>query len=459
MKAYDLVVIGGGSGGVRAARIAASHGASTLLAEESRVGGTCVIRGCVPKKLLVYASRIGMEIEDGRRFGWSGATRKFSWGTLMDNVAAELTRLEKAYETTLGSAGVQIAHSRAELLGPDRVKLCADGQIISAKHLLIATGARPAADESLPGWQHCVTSDGVFEWQDQPRRVLVQGAGYIALELACLLARLGGEVTVVCRGSHILRGFDEDLRTFLQAELALAGIQFATQRTLAAVTRNRNGLDVELSDGKHVEVDAVIRAVGRRPNVKGLGLESAGVRLDDRGAIIVDEAFQTTAPGIYAVGDVANVIHLTPVAIRDGHAFAQALFGAGPRSSRLSLIPTAVFTTPELGTVGLSEAEAVRQFGKVDVFLTQFRPMKSSLSGQAGKCLFKLVVHGGDGRLLGAHLIGPEAGEMIQLLGAAMSAGARKADLDATLPVHPTLGEELVTMRSPARRHGLSEAA
>jgi glutathione reductase (NADPH) len=315
------------------------------------------------------------------------------------------------------------------------------------------------ADESLPGWELCATSDDVFEWQIKPQRVLVQGAGYIALELACLLARLGSKVTVVCRAGNILRGFDEDLRSALQAELALAGIQFATQRTLAGAIRQHNGLDVELSDGSHVEVDAVIRAVGRRPHVKGLGLELAGVRTDERSAIIVDETFQTTAPGIYAVGDAANAIHLTPLAIRDGHAFAQALFGAGPRPSRLSLIPTAVFTTPELGTVGLTEAEAVRQFGRVDVFLAQFRPMKSSVSGRTGKCLFKLVVHGGDGRLLGAHLIAPEAGEMIQLLGVAMSAGARKADLDATLPVHPTLAEELVTMRSPARRHGLSEAA
>jgi len=459
MKAYDLVVIGGGSGGVRAARIAASHGATTLLAEESRIGGTCVIRGCVPKKLLVYASRIGMEFEDGQGFGWSFQAREFTWGTLMGNVANELTRLERAYETTLRSAGVQIAHSRAELLGAGRVKLSANGQIICAKHILIATGARPIADESLPGWEFCATSDDVFQWTIQPRRVLVQGAGYIALEFACLLARLGSEVTVVCRGSHILRRFDEDLRVCLQAELSTAGIKFVTQQTLAGVTRVSEGLSAELSDGRRVEVDAVIRAVGRHPNVQGLGLEVASVRTDERGAIVVDEMFQSTAPGIYAVGDVANSIHLTPLAIRDGHALAQALFGTGTRPSRLSLVPTAVFTTPELGTVGLSEAEAVRQFGTVEVFLAQFRSMKSVLSGRAGKCFFKLVVHGGDGRLLGAHLIGPEAAEMIQLLGIAISAGARKADLDATLPVHPTLAEELVTMRQPARRYGMSEAA
>jgi glutathione reductase (NADPH) len=458
MKAYDLVVIGGGSGGVRAARIAASHGASTLVVEESRIGGTCVIRGCVPKKLLVYASRIGMEFEDGRGFGWSYEERAFSWGTLMGNVANELTRLERAYESTLRSAGVHIAYSRAELLGAGRVRLCADGQVILAKHILIATGARPVADESLPGWQFCATSDDVFQWNFQPRRVLVQGAGYIALELACLLARLGSEVTVVCRGSHILRGFDEDLRLSLQAELSTAGIKFVTQQTLASVTRVNDELGVELSDGSPVGVDAVIRAVGRRPNVQGLGLEAASVRTDDRGAIVVDEMFQSSAPGIYAVGDVTNSIHLTPVAIRDGHAFAQAIFGAGPRPSGLSLVPTAVFTTPELGTVGLSEAQAVQQFGQVNVYVAQFRAMKSVLSGRAGKCFFKLVVHGADGRLLGAHLIAPEAAEMIQLLGAAISAGARKADLDATLPLHPTLAEELVTMRSPTRRHGMSEA-
>jgi len=459
IKSYDLVVIGAGSGGVRAARIAASHGATTLLAEESRIGGTCVIRGCVPKKLLVYASRMGMEFEDGRGFGWSFQEREFNWGALMGNVANELTRLERAYETTLRSAGVQIANSRAELLGAGRVKLSANGQIISAKHILIATGARPVADESLPGWEFCATSDDVFEWTTQPRRVLVQGAGYIALELACLLVRLGSEVTVVCRSSHILRGFDEDLRVCLQAELSTAGIQFVTQQTLAGVTHVTGGLSAELSDGHRVEVDAVIRAVGRRPNVQGLGLEVASVGTDERGAIAVDEMFQSTAPGIYAVGDVANSIHLTPLAIRDGHAFAQAVFGAGPRPSRLGLVPSAVFTTPELGTVGFSEAEAVRQFGTVEVFIARFRSMKSVLSGRAGKCFFKLVVHGGDGRLLGAHLIGPEAAEMIQLLGIAITAGARKADLDATLAVHPTLAEELVTMRSPTRRYGMSEAA
>src|SRR5258706_1320799 len=367
MKAYDLVVIGGGSGGVRAARIADSHGSATVLAEEARIGGTCVIRGCVPKKLLVYASRIGMEFEDGRGFGLSYQERAFSWGALMGNVTNELMRLERAYESTLRSTGVHIAHSRAELLGAGRVKLCTDGQVILAKHILIATGARPIVDESLPGWQLCATSDDVFQWNAQPRRVLVQGAGYIALELACLLARLGSDVIVVCRGSHILRGFDEDLRLSLQAELSTAGIKFLTQQTLARVTRVNEGLSVELSDGSRAGVDAVIRAVGRRPNVQGLRLEAACVRTDDRGAIVVDEMFQSAASGIYAVGDVTNSIHLTPVAIRDGHAFAQATFGAAPRPSELSLVPTAVFTTPELGTVGLSEAQAVQQFGKVHV--------------------------------------------------------------------------------------------
>jgi glutathione reductase (NADPH) len=459
VKTYDLAVIGAGSGGVRAARIAASLGAKVVLAEESRVGGTCVMRGCVPKKLLVYASRFAVDLQESRGFGWAHEPAVFNWRNLATSVNKELDRLETAYTQNLLSAGVHIVPSRAELLASGCVKYLATGEIIRAQHILIATGARPTIDEQLPGRELCNTSDDVFAWDSQPRRVLIQGAGYIAIEFACLLARLGSEVTVVCRGSHILRGFDDDLRHHLQSELQAAGITFIPRQTLRSVRRDQSHLDIELSSGSHVAADAVICALGRQPNTRHLGLETAGVRIDARGAIVVDEHFRTSAPGVFAVGDVANPVQLTPMAIREGHGLAQALFGRGPAPVRPSLIPTAVFTTPELGTVGLTEEQAITRYGDVDVYCAKFRPMKSALSGRQGQCFFKLIVNRVDDRVLGAHVIAPEAGELIQLLSVPLNMGARKSDLDATLPVHPTLAEEILTMRTPIRRHGRSEAA
>jgi glutathione reductase (NADPH) len=452
VKSYDLAVIGGGSGGVRAARVAASFGATVVLAEESRVGGTCVIRGCVPKKLLVYASRIGMDVEDGRGFGWTHEIVRFGWERLLANVNAEVSRLEGAYTKNLLAAGVRLVPSRATLLGGGRVRFHVTGEIVQAKHILIATGARPAVDEQLPGWNLCATSDDVFGWNRQPSRVLIQGAGYIALEFASLLARLGSEVTVVFRGAHILKGFDQEAGQHLRAELEAAGVSFVPQRALVAVRESGAELEVNLSDGSSVATDAVIRALGRLPNSSDLGLEAAGVRTDAQGAISVDYAFQTTAAGVHAVGDVTNRVQLTPVAIREGHIFAQAVFGQGKMLARPTLIPTAVFTTPEFAAVGLTEEQAMARHSEVDVFVSRFRPMKATLSGRGGRCFYKLLVSRLDDRLLGAHVVGPESAEMIQLLSVALNMGARKADLDATLPLHPTLAEELVTLATPTRR-------
>lgn len=459
MKKYDLIVIGGGSGGVRAARVAAAHGAKVLLSEESRIGGTCVIRGCVPKKLMVLASRVGMDVEDGRGFGWSVDAVRFSWADLKSNVDAELRRLEQAYATALDLAGVHMEASRAELLGGGCVTLCSTGERIWGERILVATGAYPINDDGLVGRSLCATSDDFFNWTTQPRRVVIQGAGYIALELACLLARLGSEVSVVFRAGHVLRGFDQELREHLQTELAAAGIRMVPGATLTAVRRAGQSLSATLSDASVITTDAVIRAMGRRPNTRGLGLARAGVTTDDRDAIVVDEDFQTSARGLYAVGDVTNRVQLTPVAIREGHLFAEALFAGRARSALPSMVPTAVFTTPELGTVGETEDEAVARYEHVDVYSSQFRPMKATLSGRTGKCFMKLIVRRADDRILGAHLVGPDAGEMIQLLGVAISMGVRKADLDATLAVHPTGAEEWVTMRTPTRRRGRSEAA
>jgi len=459
MKRYDLIVIGGGSGGVRAARVAATHGAKVALAEESRIGGTCVIRGCVPKKLMVLASRVGMDLEDGRGFGWTVDAARFSWPDLKANVDTELHRLERAYAAALDLAAVHVETSRAELLGGGYVKLCSTGEEIWGERILIATGATPINDDDLIGRSLCATSDDFFNWPLQPRRVLVQGAGYIALELACLLARLGSEVNVVFRADHVLRGFDQELREHLQGELTAAGIRLLPRATLTGVRRDGQALRATLSDASVITADAVLRAIGRRPNTRGLGLARAGVTTDHRHAIVVDEDFQTSARGIYAVGDVSNRVQLTPMAIREGHLFAEIAFAGHTRSALPSLVPTAVFTTPELGTVGETEEEAVARHGQVDVYAIQFRPMKAALSGRTGKCLMKLIARRADDRILGAHLVGPDAAEMIQLLGVAITMGARKADLDATLAVHPTGAEEWVTLRTPTRRLGQSEAA
>jgi glutathione reductase (NADPH) len=449
----DLFVIGGGSGGVRAARIAATHGARVMLAEEYRMGGTCVIRGCVPKKLMVYAAQYQEHFEDAAGFGWTVGPTQFDWPTFVAAKDREIARLEAAYAGNLHKAGVETIAQRATLAGPNSVRL-ADGRIVTAGHILIATGAQPTTDETLPGRELAISSNEVFHLAEQPRRIVIAGGGYIAVEFAGVFAGLGSEVTLVYRGPKILRGFDEDLRDHLMAEYARKGIRLVMNETFSAIEKGAGGLTVRFRNGHApVEADQVLMAIGRRPNTAGLGLEAAGVALGKGGEIVVDANSRTNVPSIFAVGDVTDRVNLTPVAIREGHAFADTVFGGKPWKADHGLIPTAVFSEPEIGTVGLTEQEALAAGGAVDIYRTTFRPMRHTLSGRDTRMLMKLVVDAQTDRVLGVHICGPDAGEMIQLAGIAVKMKATKADFDATMAVHPTAAEELVTMRTPSARH------
>jgi glutathione reductase (NADPH) len=453
MNDVDLFVIGGGSGGVRAARIAATHGAKVVLAEEYRMGGTCVIRGCVPKKLMVMASRFVDEFAAARGFGWSLSAPQFDWPTLMAHTNAELTRLEAIYANNLRKAGVEIFAQRATIVDAHTVKLQSSGQTFRTQHILVATGATPTMPKDLPGVHLASNSNEFFLWPTQPKRVVVQGAGYIALELACLLRRLGSEVTVVMRGDYVLRGFDQQIRTLIQAQLRDDGLVIKSNTTIESVekyaSQNAGEMMVRLSDGSSLIVDRVLCATGRHPNTAGLGLEHTDVHLDAAGAIAVDDFSATAVPSIHAVGDVTNRVQLTPAAIREGHAFADTVFGKKPCAVKLEIIPTAVFTTPELATVGLTEEAARQAFANVDIYSTRFRSMRVAFAGQQTFSFMKIIVDRDSDRVLGVHLIGPDSGEMIQLVGIAIQMKATKADFDATLAVHPTIAEELVTMRTP----------
>jgi glutathione reductase (NADPH) len=446
----DLFVIGAGSGGVRAARIAAGHGARVMIAEEYRVGGTCVIRGCVPKKLLVYASRFADEFEDAAGFGWTVGKPTFDWATLIANKDSEIARLELAYVTALERAGVAIVKSRAVLEDPHTVFLQATGERIRARQILIATGAAPHLGPPIMGIEHVISSNQAFHLETLPNRVLVQGGGYIAVEFAAIFNGLGAEVTLVYRGENILRGFDDDLRAHLRTEMERRGIRIITGNTVTAVDETPGALRAELSDGGEVAVDKVMFATGRLPNVDGFGLKAAGVRLASNGGIAVDAYSQTSVPHIHAVGDVTNRINLTPVAIREGHAFADTVFGNKPTRVDHADVPTAVFSEPELGTIGLTEARARASLAKVDIYKTMFRPMKATLSGRDTRVFMKLVVDGTSGRVVGCHIVGADAGEMIQLIGIAVKMKATKADFDAVMALHPTASEELVTLREKA---------
>src|SRR5215211_4336736 len=372
----DLLVIGAGSGGVRAARIAAGHGARVMIAEEYRVGGTCVIRGCVPKKLLVYASRFSLDFEEAAGFGWTVQTPTFDWPTLIANKDKEIARLEAAYTATLQKSGVAIAKSRAVLEDPHTVRLVATGERVRAAHILIATGAIPHPGPAIPGAEHVISSNEAFHLKELPRHVLVQGGSYIAVEFACIFAGLGAKVTLVYRGDNILRGFDDDVREHLRSEMERRGIKIITRQTVDLVAKVEHGYCVELADHKIFTVDRVMFATGRRPNVSGLGLEAAGVALAKNGGIAVNEFSQTCVPHIYAIGDVTNRINLTPVAIREGHAFADTVFGGKPTAVDHTNVPTAVFSEPEVGAIGLTEAQACERLVKVDVYKTSFRPLK-----------------------------------------------------------------------------------
>jgi glutathione reductase (NADPH) len=453
VEEVDLFVIGAGSGGVRAARIASGYGARVMIAEEYRVGGTCVIRGCVPKKLLVYASRFAEEFEDAAGFGWTVPEPKFDWATLIANKDKEIDRLEKAYTANLERSKVRIAKSRAVLVDPHTVKLTATGEMVRAERILIATGGSPSLGKNIEGLDHVISSNEAFHLKELPQRILIQGGGYIAVEFAGIFNGLGSEVTLVCRREQILRGFDDDVRDHLRAEMEKRGIKIVSKAIVEGVEKVNGGLCAELSDHEQIVVDKVMFATGRHPNVKGLGLESAGVTLNEKGAIAVNDHSQTNVPHIYAVGDVTDRVALTPVAIREGHAFADTVYGKKPTPVDHTNVPTAVFSEPEIGCIGLTEAQAIAQLAKVDIYKTTFRPMKATLSGRDTRILMKLVVDGTTDRLVGAHIVGPDAGEMIQLIGIAVRMKATKADFDATMAVHPTAAEELVTMREKTASH------
>jgi glutathione reductase (NADPH) len=449
----DLFVIGAGSGGVRAARIAANHGASVMIAEEYRVGGTCVIRGCVPKKLLVYASRFAEEFEDAAGFGWTVPEPTFDWKTLIANKDKEIARLEAAYTATLERNKVKVVKSRAVVEDANTVKLLATGETVRAKYILIATGNAPFHGARIAGIEHVISSNEAFHLPELPKRILIQGGGYIAVEFAGIFNGLGSEVTLVYRGHRILRGFDDDLRAHLQKEMEARGIRIVTRQIVESIEKVEHGFDVSLPDHESFMVDKVMFALGRHPNVGGFGLERLGIKLAKTGGIEVDEYSRTSVPNIYAIGDVTNRINLTPVAIREGHAFADTVFGGKPTAIDYTDVPTAVFSEPECGAVGLTEARAIERFPKVDIYKTTFRPLKATLSGRETRVFLKLVVDGATDRILGCHIVGEGAGEMIQLLGIAVKMKATKADFDATMAVHPTASEELVTLREKAASH------
>jgi glutathione reductase (NADPH) len=443
---YDLFVIGGGSGGVRAARIAAGHGAKVAIAEEYRLGGTCVIRGCVPKKLLVYASRFRDEFEDAAGFGWSVSTPSFDWPTLIANKDAEITRLEGLYRSGLERTGVTILQARAELADAHTLTLQPGDRRITAKIILVATGGHPTLLE-VPGAGHAITSNEAFHLESLPKSILIAGGGYIAVEFASIFNGLGVETTLVYRAPKILRGFDEELRDHLSEELQKRGIDVLCDAEIASIDKSWLHYKVVLKDGRTIETAKVMFATGRQPNTKGIGLEAAGVKLGDRGQILVDAQSRTSVESIYAVGDVTDRVNLTPVAIREGHAFADTVFGNKPVTVNHDLVPTAVFSTPEIGTVGLNEAQARAKYPKLDVYKARFKPLKNTLSGRDERMFMKLLVDGESGRVAGCHILGTDAAEIVQMAAIAMRLGATKADFDATMALHPSAAEELVTMR------------
>src|SRR5580692_3008340 len=454
----DLFVIGGGSGGVRAARIAASHGARVMIAEEYRMGGTCVIRGCVPKKLLVYASHIHQEIEDAAGFGWTIPEASFDWPTLIANKDREIARLEAAYTANVEKSGARIVKTRAAFEDAHTLRL-ATGEAVRSKYILIATGGAPNHGPAIPGIEHVISSNEVFHLAALPKRILIQGGGYIALEFACIFAGLGCDVTVVYRGDNVLRGFDEDVRAHVRSEMEKEGITILTGCTVCKIDKHGKEFTSHLSNGSSIASDQVMFAIGRHPNVANLRLEKAGVAINPgNGGIAVDGFSRSSVDNIYAVGDVTNRINLTPVAIREGHAFADTVFGKREVRVDHADIPTAVFCQPEVGTVGLTEDQACEQFAQVDIYKETFRPMKATMSGRDTRILMKLVVDATTDRVVGCHIVGDGAAEMVQVLGIAVKMKATKADFDATMALHPTAAEELVTMRTPSARH-VREAA
>ena len=449
---YDLFVIGAGSGGVRAARIASTHGANVAIAEEYRVGGTCVIRGCVPKKLMVYASHFPEYFEDAEGYGWSKPESSFDWGKLIANKDAEIDRLNGIYIKNLAGAGVEIFDSRAELVDAHTVNLVGLGKTITAERILVATGGTPRVPGGIKGVEHTISSNEVFHLDEMPKRVIVSGGGYIAVEFASIFNGLGAETHLIYRGEQILRGFDNEVRQFLFDEMTKKGVNIILNDSIEAVDKQADGLHISTTDGKNMVVDQAMLALGRVPAIEGLGLDKAGVELNKGGAIAVDSYSKTNVDSIYAVGDVTDRVNLTPVAIREGHAFADTVYGGKDITVDHSDIATAVFSQPEIGTVGLSQEEAEAEYGDIDIYSSSFRPMKNILPGRDEKMLMKLIVDAASDKVLGCHIVGPDSGEMSQLVGVAMKMGATKADFDNTMAVHPTASEELVTMRSPTKQ-------
>lgn len=443
---FDLFVIGAGSGGVRASRVAASHGARVAVAEEHRVGGTCVIRGCVPKKLLVYGAHFAEDIHDARKFGWEISDCRFDWNVLRDNVLAEVDRLEGLYGQTLDNHKVTVFRSRATIIGPQKVRL-ADGQEISAERILIATGGWPHVPD-FPGSEHAITSNEVFHLDELPKRVVIAGGGYIANEFAGIFNEFGSKVTIVNRGDTILRGYDEQIRDRLLQITMTKGIEFRFNAPFRSIEKQEDGsLLVHLDNCDPIPADAVLVATGRVPNTRGLGLEELGVELDAQGAIKVDDSNQSSVPSIYAVGDVTNRIQLTPVAIREGQAFADSVFGGKPTVVDYANVPSAVFSHPPIGAVGLTEAQARNQFGTIRTYTSDFRAMKNVLAGRNERALYKMIVDEATDRVVGLHMIGPDAPEILQAAAIAVKAGLTKADFDATVALHPSMAEELVLMK------------
>jgi glutathione reductase (NADPH) len=450
---YDLFVIGGGSGGVRAGRVAASLGKRVAIAEEYRFGGTCVIRGCVPKKLFVYASQFPEHFEDAAGYGWTVGERSFDWTTLIANKDKEIARLEGLYRKGLENAGATIIESRAVLEDAHTIRLQKDGRAVTAETILIATGGHPSLHPALPGHEHCITSDEAFHLEELPKAIVIAGGGYIGVEFANIFHGLGVETTLIYRGKEILGRFDKDLRTALHVEMEAKGIKILCKEIFTKIEKRPDGrLEAHTNADRTLVVDQVMLAIGRQPNTTGLGLDRAGVTTGPKGEIIVDDYSRTNVENIYAVGDVTDRVQLTPVAIHEAMCFVDTVYRGKPTKPDHEAVATAVFSQPELGTVGLSEEDAAKKYDELEIYKATFRPMRHTLSGRMEKMVMKLIVDAATRRVVGAHVLGVDAGEMAQLLGIAVKAKLTKEDFDATMAVHPTAAEELVTMYQPSYR-------
>jgi glutathione reductase (NADPH) len=446
MADFDLFVIGAGSGGVRAARVASSYGARVAIAEEHKVGGTCVIRGCVPKKLLVYGAHFAEDLDDAAMFGWDVPEKRFDWAVLRDNVLSEVGRLEGAYTETLTNHDVTIFKERATLTGPNSVQL-ASGKTVTADKILIATGARPLMPD-LPGIEHAISSNETFHLEKLPKRIIIAGGGYIANEFAGIFHQFGSHVTLVNRTDVLLRGYDQQVVDRLIQISIRKGIEFKFHATIEAIEKRDDGsLHVRMTGCDDIQTDQVLFAVGRQPNSEGLGCDAAGVEVGEKGEIKVDADNRTNVSSIFAVGDVTNRVQLTPVAIREGQAFADTHFGKKPHQVDYNCIPSAVFSHPPLAGVGMTEGEARNRLGTVKTFTSDFRPMKNVLAGRNERSLYKLVLDGETDKVVGVHMIGPDAPEILQAAAVAVKAGLKKSDFDATVALHPTMSEELVLMK------------